>query len=81
MIGQAHLYATLPGQPARGEPPKVKDQKGREFDVVIPAGFKFEYKKDSGSKHGPVKLQKIELMSDSLPIVMMLAKRGVIQLG
>ena len=35
MIGQAHVYANLPGQPAQGEPPKVKDEHGKEWDVKV----------------------------------------------
>jgi hypothetical protein len=81
MIGQAHVYATLPGKPADGEPPKVKDGKGKEWDVSVPGAFHFEYRKDDSSKHGGFKLQKTEIMSESLPIAMMLVKRGVIQLG
>ena len=81
MIGQAQLFVKLPGDAAEGEPPKCKDNTGEEYDLAIPSGFRFEYKKDDSSKHGAVKLQKTEIMSDSAPIVMMLVKRGVIQLG
>lgn len=81
MIGQAYLFANLPGQAAQDEPAKVNDKDNKQWDIVIPAGFRFEYKKDSSSKHGEVKLQKTEIMSDSAPILMRLAKRGVIQLG
>jgi hypothetical protein len=82
MIGQAIVYANLPGQRAEGEQERVRDQgKGEEWDVKVPAAYRFQYRKDPEGVHGGIRLQKTEVMSESLPIVMMLAKRGVIKLG
>ena len=74
MIGQAKLYAKLPGNPAEGEKP-VKDPKGRSWDIALPAAFKFVYAKGDGPEG--LLMTRTELMSDSTPIVMTLLKRGV----
>ena len=74
MIGQAKLYAKLPGNPAAGEKP-VKDPKGRSWDIVLPGAFKFVYAPGKGPEG--FLLTRTELMTDSAPIVMTLLKRGV----
>lgn len=82
MIGQATVYANLPGERGEGEPERVRDKgKGEEWDVKVPGAFRFQYKKDPEGVHGGIRLQRMEVMSDSLPIVMTLAKRGVMKLG
>lgn len=79
MIGQAKLYCNLAGQRSAGEKPPVKDQStGREWDLAVPGGFRFEYVKDD-SKEGGFVLRKTEIMSDGSQIGLGLVKRGVIQ--
>jgi len=57
LLGQALFYANLPGQPAAGEA-KVKDLSGREWDFKIPAGFRFQFVKDSNAPNGHGLLMK-----------------------
>jgi hypothetical protein len=78
MIGQALLYANLPGEPTAQEK-KVKDLQGREWDVKIPGGFHFEYVKQAGAPHDGIVLKRTEITSDSMPAVQILMARGVIK--
>lgn len=76
MLGQAHLFANCAGQPGQEEK-KVRDGQGREWDVKIPGGFHFEYVKKQGAAHGDYELRRTEILSDSLPALQILMKRGV----
>jgi len=76
MIGQAWVFANFPGNASAGEQ-KHKDAQGKEWDMKIPGGFRFEYVKDAGPKG--FKLQRSEIMSDSGPAVLTLLKRGLIK--
>jgi len=78
MIGQAHLYANLPGPPMAQEQ-KVKDLSGNEWDVKIPGAFRFEYVRQQGAPHDGIVLKRTEIMSDSMPAVQILMGRGVIK--
>jgi hypothetical protein len=78
MLGQAYLYANLPGEATSNEQ-KVKDLQGREWDTKTPAAFKFEYVKQEGAKHGGITIKRTEIMGDSLPAVQILMARGVIK--
>lgn len=51
MMGQATFFAHLPGDPVAGEQ-KVTDNKGRQWDIALPGGFKFQYKKADHAKNG-----------------------------
>jgi hypothetical protein len=79
MLGQAHCFANCPGEPVQGEQ-KVKDGQGREWDVKIPGAFLFDYVKKDGAAHGGFELRRCEIMSDSMPAVQILLKRGVMKL-
>ena len=79
MLGQAHLFASCPGQPAQGER-KVRDGQGREWDVKIPGAFHFWYVKKQGAAHGDYELRRTEISSDSLPAIQILMKRGVLKM-
>lgn len=80
IVGQAHIYVNLPGQPGEGEAPKVKHRRdGKERDVCIPGAFRFQYVKGKG-KHG-IALSRTDLHADSMPVGMTLTKRGAIKLG
>jgi hypothetical protein len=78
MLGQAKLFANLPGQPAAGES-KVKDKSGKEWDIGVPAAFHFWYVNDEKAENGHgMAIKRTEIMSDgSAPMVVML-KRGLI---
>lgn len=79
MLGQAHMFANCAGEPAAGEV-KVKDLQGREWDVKIPGAFHFTYVKTEGAAHGGIVMSKAEIMSDSMPAVQILLKRGALKL-
>ena len=78
MLGQAKLFANLPGAPAAGES-KVKDQSGNEWDMALPAAFHFWYVNDEKAENGlGMAVKRTEIMSDgSVPMGVML-KRGLI---
>ncbi|EXJ85124.1 hypothetical protein A1O3_05799 [Capronia epimyces CBS 606.96] len=78
MLGQAHLFANCAGNPGPGEQ-KVKDLQGREWDVKIPGAFHFAYLSQQGAAHGGIELSRAEIMSDSLPAIQVLKKRGLIE--
>jgi len=78
MLGQARAYAILPGKPAIDEV-KVKDNiHGLEWDIALPAAFKFRYVKDTNGPDG-ILMSRTELMSDSGPALKRLLKRGVLK--
>lgn len=79
MLGQAYLFANCVGQASEGEQ-KVKDGQGREWDVKIPGAFKFQYVKKDIAVHGGFEMRRAEIMSESMPAVQILMKRGVMKL-
>jgi hypothetical protein len=78
MLGQAKLFANLPGKPSAGER-KVKDKSGKEWDMSIPGAFHFWYVNDEKAENGlGIAIKRTEIMSDgSVPMGIML-KRGLI---
>jgi len=78
MIGQALVYGKLPGHPTADEK-RVQDRSGKEWDVAVPGGFHFFYVKGDGAKHGGFLMKKSEIMSDSIPVVTILQKRGLLK--
>lgn len=79
MLGQAHLFGNIPGQASAGEQ-KVRDGQGREWDVKIPGAFHFHYVKNPNAAHGGFELKRAEIISDSMPAVQILMKRGLLKL-
>jgi len=78
MIGKAKIYGTLPGKPSDGET-KVKDGKGREWDVAMPGGFRFQYVKDAGGPHDGILMKMVQICTDSGPVLMRMLRRGLIK--
>ncbi|EXJ68737.1 uncharacterized protein A1O5_08531 [Cladophialophora psammophila CBS 110553] len=78
-MAQAHFYANMVGQPAAGEK-KVTDPEGNAWDIVVPAGFHFEYVRDGGAIHDGLLLKRNETMLDTWPIMQVLIKRGEIKM-
>ncbi|KAG9563049.1 hypothetical protein KCU71_g1147, partial [Aureobasidium melanogenum] len=78
MIGQAWIYGNLLGEPAKGEQ-KVMDNSGKEWDVGMAGGFRFQYRKVDGAKHGDMLLQMVQIMSDTGPLLMRMMGRGLIK--
>ena len=79
MIGQATVFANLPGEPT-GDEQKAADDKGRKWDVGVPGAFRFIYKKEPGAKNGlGFLLHRTEIMADSGPVVVKMLKRGVMK--
>ncbi|KAK1044089.1 hypothetical protein LTR12_018153 [Friedmanniomyces endolithicus] len=80
MIGQAWIFGDLPGEPANGEQ-KVKDGRGKEWDVGMAGTFRFQYRKVDGAKHGGMLLQMVQIMSDTAPLLMRMTGRGLLKLS
>jgi len=80
MLGQAYLFANMAGNPGEGEQ-KARDGQGREWDVQIPSAFHFNYAKREGAAHAGIEMRRAEIMSDSMPAVQILMKRGLLKLG
>ena len=76
VLGQANMYANLQ---VPGPEPKVKDGTGKEWDMVTPSAFHFEYVKDSEAKHDGVRLKSTRIFADSGPAMMMMLKRGQVK--
>jgi len=72
MIGDAWLYFDLPGE-AKGE--GVTDVEGRKWQMRVPGGFHFVYKKEGGG----IRLATTAITSDSGPVVVELLRRGVMK--
>ena len=79
MIGTANIFGNLPGTPAAGEAPRVKDDYGKEWDVKMSGGFRFQYRKVDGAKYGNILLQMIQIFTDSGPLVTKMLKRGLLK--
>jgi hypothetical protein len=78
MLGQATLYANLPGTPVSGEV-KIKDGEGKEWDMSVPSAFHFCYVRDESAKNGGgILISKEEMISDSGVAMAILLKRGVL---
>ena len=73
VLGQANMYANLH---VPGSEPKVKDGTGKEWDVVTPSAFHFEYVRDSKAEHDGVRLKSTRIFADSGPALMMMLRRG-----
>jgi hypothetical protein len=70
MLGQADLFANLPGGSGQGA---VVDSNGAHWEIKVPSAYRFSYVKVDGG----FKISAIELHADSAPIVVELLKRGV----
>lgn len=77
MIGKADLYANMQGQPTADE--KTVTSRGEQWQVSLPAWFHFWYTKSPESKHG-ILIQRCEMMTDTMPAVQILTKRGVMKM-
>jgi len=74
MIGQAHMFVNLPGNPVAGEA-KVKDpREGKEWDLKMPGAFRFHYAKQGGD----IFMKRTEVMADNSGVMMMMIKRNLI---
>lgn len=71
MTGNAWLFANLPGGGAKS----FADLTGRQWEVRVPAGFHFIYRKEGGG----IKMATTAITSDSGPIVVELLKRGMLK--
>jgi hypothetical protein len=73
MIGQATMWANLPGEPAAGET-KKHDKNGKAWDVGGPGSFHFKFKKHRDS----FQFTRTEIYADTGPIMMGMLRRGVL---
>lgn len=73
LSGNAYLFGNLPGaQPGEDRPHVAK---GKNWDVMIPAGFYFGYTKE-GDK---IKMDRMAITADSGPVVLTCLRRGVLK--
>jgi len=72
MIGQVDVYTNLH---IEGSEPKVKDSSGKEWDVVTPAAFHFQYVKDSKANHDGIRLKSTKILCNSGPAHILMLKR------
>ena len=78
MLGQATLFANLPGAPAPGES-KVKDKSSKERDLSVPAVMHFWYVNDEKAENGlGMSIKRTEITSDSSVPMGVMLKRGLI---
>ncbi|KAI4129154.1 MAG: hypothetical protein LQ347_003894 [Umbilicaria vellea] len=75
MIGVANVYFQLPGEPSTEV--KVRDGGGKEWDVVVPSSFRFEYVK-SATKEGGIVLKSTKIYADTAPVLAQMLKRGLV---
>ncbi|KAJ9635993.1 hypothetical protein H2201_000006 [Coniosporium apollinis] len=76
MMGWAYVCIDLP---VPGDQPKVKDRYGKEWDVIIPGAFKFEYVRDPSAKYDGIKFKKMEIFYDTGPALKRMLQRGMIK--
>jgi len=72
-LGDAWVYANLPGDDSAAK--NFTDSKGQKWEIKVPGGFNFHYKKDGNS----FKLASAATTGDSGPVVVELLKRGVMK--
>lgn len=76
LSGNAWLFCDLHGEPSG---PKVQDAHGDEWQMRVPSGFFFKFKKDTSAKHGGIRLISVSVTADGSPVMVELFKRGVIK--
>ena len=75
VLSQTKLYGNLAGAPVAGES-KVKDEAGKEWDVVIPGNYSLDCVKAENGLG--IAIKRLEITADgSIPMRLML-KRGLI---
>ncbi|MCJ1303633.1 hypothetical protein MMC08_006443 [Hypocenomyce scalaris] len=77
MLGVANVYFALPGPPSAEA--KVKDLSGKEWDVVVPSSFHFEYEKSDKAKEGGIVLKSTKIYGDTAPVLVRMLKQGLVK--
>lgn len=77
MMGVANVYSQSPGEP--GMEAKVRDLGGKEWDVVVPSSFRFEYVKSAKAKEGGIVLKSTKNYADTAPVLVQMLKRGLVR--
>jgi len=77
MLGNAWLYCNLPGSSDSQGTGGVTDGKGQKWQMRVPAGFHFVYKKQHGEQD--FRLATTSITCDSGPVVVALLQRGVMK--
>lgn len=75
MLGNAWLYCNLPGDGQGSD--SVTDGRGQKWQMRVPAGFHFVYKKQGGDRG--LRLATTSITCDSGPVVVALLQRGVMK--
>jgi len=79
MLGNAWLYCNLAGDSPNSDS-GVADLSGQKWQMRVPAGFHFVYKKQ-GEGEGEIRLETTSITCDSGPVVVALLQRGVMKPG
>lgn len=76
VYAQMLLFENVACSPAEGEI-KVKDEKGKEWEVQIPVYYHFNLVKDSTAKHDGLKIRHISTIKDTGVVNDKLDARGI----
>jgi hypothetical protein len=79
MIGNAYIFGNLPGNPSASEPGKVQDIDGKQWDCKMVGGFRFQFVKDAGGPRDGMLMKKVQIMTDTAPVMMRMLGRGLVK--
>lgn len=76
LLGLSKAYSLLPGVGQEGGE-KAKSKDGKEWDVCVPAAYRFCFRKEEAAGVGGLLMSKTEVFSDSGPVVKMMMQKGL----
>ncbi|KAL8721915.1 MAG: hypothetical protein Q9225_001511 [Loekoesia sp. 1 TL-2023] len=76
MLGEAKVFAQLH---VPSPEPKVKDASGKEWDVVTPGAFRFQFVRDPKAAHDGLLLKGTTIFADSGPAITLMLRLGVMK--
>ncbi len=77
MLGQAVMYANLAAPGGSGQ--VMTDPAGKKWDVGVPSAFHFFFVKDPSGSAGGIKMKRMEVYGDSMPVAAEMLKRGMMK--
>ena len=57
----------------------MKDVDGKDWDIKMAGGFRLQFIKDSKAPRDGILLQMVQIMTDSVPVIMRLMGRGLMK--